>query len=306
MSATEFVPASVPPSVPVPRSAPVSASGVHTLFPVPEEVGRLYDRLTALDTGESGGILHLGYWEADDQGVSLVEAADRLTDMMTDRLHVDESHSVLDVGCGVGQPAMRIARRTGAHVTGISVSRGQVARATALAEEAGLSGRVEFRYADAMRLPFEDNSFDAAIAIESIFHMPDREHVFGEIRRVLRPGGRLVLTDFFERSPIPAGMRSAMDRCLRDFIMTLARPEEYMPMLSRAGLRFTELLDITEQCVRRTFERRAFEQASGARGGRVGEPQTVFDQAAGEKFGPADMVDVDEFGSVLLTAQKPV
>ncbi|MCQ8771263.1 SAM-dependent methyltransferase [Streptomyces telluris] len=275
-------------------------SSAHTVFPVPEEVGRLYDRLTALDTGTVGGSLHLGYWDAEDDGAPLVEAADRLTDMMTDRLQVDESHRVLDVGCGVGQPAMRIARRTGAQVTGISVSRGQVARATALAEAAGLRDRVEFRYADAMRLPFEDNSFDAAIAIESIFHMPDREQVFREIRRVLRPGGRLVLTDFFERDPIPAGLRSAMDRCLRDFIMTLARPEEYVPMLSRAGLRFTELLDITEQCVRRTFD-----QMSRSRRDQGGM-RTAFDEAAGEKFGPADMIDVDEFGAVLLTAQKPV
>ncbi|GGY02616.1 SAM-dependent methyltransferase [Streptomyces hiroshimensis] len=275
-------------------------SSAHTVFPVPEEVGRLYDRLTALDTAQTGGSLHLGYWEAEDDGVPLAEAADRLTDMMTDRLRVDGSHRVLDVGCGVGQPAMRIARRTGAHVTGISVSRGQVARATALAGAAGLSGRVEFRYADAMQLPFEDNSFDAVIAIESVFHMPDREQVFREIRRVLRPGGRLVLTDFFERAPIAAGMRSVMDRCLRDFIMTLARPEDYVPMLSRAGLRFTELLDITEQSVRRTFE-----QMSKARGDG-GELRTAFDEAAVEKFGPADMVDVDEFGSVLLSAEKPL
>ncbi|MEU5417945.1 SAM-dependent methyltransferase [Streptomyces sp. NPDC001407] len=268
-----------------------------TTVPVPEEVGLLYDRLTALDTAAQGGSLHLGYWDLDDNEVPLVEAADRLTDLMTDALRLDKGHQVLDVGCGVGQPAMRIAERTGAHVTGIAISRDQIARATELAEAAGLADKVEFRHADAMELPFPDNSFDAAIAIESIFHMPDRERVFSEIRRVLRPGGRLVLTDFFERAPIPADKQPAVDRLLRDFIMTLARPEDYVPMLSRAGLRFVELRDITEQSVRQTFEQMSRSEQ---------DLDPVFDEDADEKFSPAAMIDVDEFGSVLLTAQKPV
>jgi ubiquinone/menaquinone biosynthesis C-methylase UbiE len=268
-----------------------------TTIPVPEEVGLLYDRLTALDTAAQGGSLHLGYWDLDDNEVPLVEAADRLTDLMTDALRLDKGHQVLDVGCGVGQPAMRIAQRTGAHVTGIAISQDQIARATELAEAAGLTDKVEFRHADAMELPFPDNSFDAAIAIESIFHMPDRERVFSEIRRVLRPGGRLVLTDFFERAPIPADKQPAVDRLLRDFIMTLARPEDYLPMLSRAGLRFVELRDITEQSVRQTFEQMSSSEQ---------DLDPVFDEEADEKFSPAAMIDVDEFGSVLLTAQKPV
>ncbi|MFE0193449.1 SAM-dependent methyltransferase [Streptomyces sp. NPDC058989] len=279
-------------------STPTSpAESTLTATPVPEEVGRLYDRLTALDTEAVGGSLHLGYWDVDDHDTPLVEAADRLTDEMTDRLRIVEGQRVLDVGCGVGQPAMRIARRTGAHVTGIAISKDQIARATALAEGAGLGDRVEFRHADAMELPFPDDSFDAAVAIESIFHMPDRGRVLSEIRRVLRPGGRLVLTDFFERGPIPAEKQPAVDRLLRDFIMTLARPEDYVPMLRDAGLRFVELFDITEQSVRQTFEQMS-------RGSQ--EMQTVFDDEAEEKFSPASMIDVDEFGSVLLTAQKPL
>ncbi|MER7986305.1 methyltransferase domain-containing protein [Streptomyces noursei] len=268
-----------------------------TTTPVPEEVGRLYDRLTALDTEAVGGSLHLGYWDVDDNDTPLVEAADRLTDEMTDRLRIDQGQRVLDIGCGVGQPAMRIARRTGAHVTGIAISQDQIARATALAEDAGLSDRVAFRHADAMQLPFPDDSFDAAIAIESIFHMPDRGRVLAEVCRVLRPGGRLVLTDFFERGPVPAEKQPAVDRLLRDFIMTLARPEDYVPMLRDAGLRFVELLDITEQSVCQTFE----QMSQGSQ-----EMQTVFDDEAEEKFSPASMLGIDEFGSVLLTAQKPL
>ncbi|MBA2807331.1 methyltransferase domain-containing protein [Streptomyces sp. KM273126] len=272
-------------------------SSQHTIVPVPEEVGLLYDRLTAMDTEEVGGSLHLGYWESEDSDTPLTEAADLLTDMMADRLRLTAGARVIDVGCGLGQPAMRIAQRAGVHVTGVSISRDQIARATKLAEVHGLSDRVEFQHADAMRLPFADNSFDAALAIESIFHMPDREQVFREIQRVLRPGGRLVLTDFFERAPIPADKKTAVDRCLRDFIMTLADPDDYLPMLRRAGLRCVEFLDITEQSVRPTFERMA--QAGNE------DLDPIFEEETDKKFSPADMVDVDEFGSLLLTARKP-
>jgi O-methyltransferase StaMB len=266
----------------------------HTI-PVPEDVGLLYDRLTELDTEQAGGSLHLGYWELGHNDVPLVEAADRLTDLMTEHLRLGKGDRVLDVGCGVGQPAMRIAERTGAHVTGVSISQGQIDRATALAAKAGLSGQVEFTHGDAMKLPFPDNSFDAAIAIESIFHMPDREQVLGEIQRVLRPGGRLTLTDFFERGPIPPAKQAAMDRLIRDFIMTMVDAEDYPAMLRRVGLRFVELRDISEQSVPQTFGQMAKSQQ---------DLDPVF-AADSDKFNPADMVDIEEFGSLLLTAEKP-
>ncbi|MGB6161784.1 MAG: class I SAM-dependent methyltransferase [Pseudonocardiaceae bacterium] len=62
-----------------------------------------------------------------------------------------------------------------------------------------------------MELPFPAQSFDAAIALESIPHMPDRGQVLAQIYRVLRPGGRLVLTDFFERAPIPTAKQPSLD-----------------------------------------------------------------------------------------------
>lgn len=265
-------------------------------LPVPEEVGKLYDRLTAMDTEGQGGSLHLGYWDLDALDVPLTEAADRLTDMMAERLQLSAGQRVLDVGCGLGQPAARIAAADGVHVTGLSISQDQVKRATELAEKAGLAAQLEFQHGDAMKLPFADESFDAAIAIESIFHMPDREQVLSEIARVLKPGGRLTLTDFFARAPIPADQQEAVDRCLRDFIMTLADVDDYLPMLRRAGLRAVQLWDISEHSVRPTFAQMAAVDND--------QLDPVFD-AEEKKFTPADLVDVDEFGSLLLTAQKP-
>ena len=104
-----------------------------------------------------------------------------------------KGRSVLDLGCGHGGPGVAVARQTGARVTGISISTEQVARANARAAAAGLADRVEFRHANALELPFEVSSFDAVLAFESIIHMPDREHVLGQVHRVLKPGGQLLM-----------------------------------------------------------------------------------------------------------------
>ncbi|CAM3394630.1 cyclopropane-fatty-acyl-phospholipid synthase family protein [Kibdelosporangium persicum] len=269
-------------------------------IPVPEEVGRFYDQFTVLRDDTSGENMHFGYWDNPDSDIPLSEAADRLTDVMTDRLRIGRNSRVLDVGCGVGGPALRIARRTGAQVTGISISREQIIRADALAASAGLTHLAEFRHADAMRLPFPPESFDAAIAVESVFHMPDRTQVLGEIRQALRPGGRLVLTDFVERAPIPAAKRPIVDRYVEHFMMTLAQVDDYPPMLRRAGLRLDEILDISEHTVRQTFSR-VSQQIDRTRQSLESESEAELV----EQFDHADMADIPEFGSVLVVAHRP-
>jgi cyclopropane fatty-acyl-phospholipid synthase-like methyltransferase len=269
-------------------------------LPVPEEVARLYDRFTELRDTASGENMHFGYWDASDSDVSFNEAADRLTDLMTERLRLAKGDHVLDVGCGVGGPAVRIANRTGARVTGISNSQEQIIRANALADSVGVGGSVEFRNVDAMRLPFAPGSFDAAIAVDSIFHMPDRAGMLGQICQILRPGGRLVLTDYVERAPISAANRPIVDRYLQDFMITLARVDDYPPMIRLAGLRLDEILDISEHTVRRSFgqiPKRIDNSRQRLKSELVDE---VLDQ-----FDHADMADVPEFGAVLIVAQKP-
>ncbi|WP_181802666.1 SAM-dependent methyltransferase [Streptomyces shenzhenensis] len=270
-------------------------------LPVPDKVGRLYDRYTDLGSATLGENLHFGYWDTPDSPVPLEEATDRLTDLMTDRLHIGPDSRVLDLGCGTGRPALRIAGRTGADVTGISISHKQVERATALAADHDLAGRVRFERADAMDLPFAEDSFDAVIALESIIHMPDRAHVLRQVGRVLRPGGRLVLTDFFERAPIPDAGRPAVERYLREFMMTMVQAEDYPPLLRQAGLWFEELTDISEPTLRRTFIELSARISSSAQ-------QLAADYGGElvEQFNPADMTDVKEFGHLLVVAVRPV
>jgi ubiquinone/menaquinone biosynthesis C-methylase UbiE len=96
---------------------------------------------------------------------------------------------VLDVGCGVGGPALNIAEYSGVHITGVNIVEGQVAIARQRAAERGLSGQTRFEVADGMSMPFAGDSFDAVYIFEAGCHMPDKPRFYRECARVLRPGG---------------------------------------------------------------------------------------------------------------------
>jgi SAM-dependent methyltransferase len=111
-------------------------------------------------------------------------------------LELAPGQTLLDVACGAGGPALRIAARTGCSVAGIDIHEQVVKTARALAGERGLAERAEFRAADAGGvLPFPDASFDAITCIDAINHLPDRPRLIAEWVRLLKPGGRLLFTD---------------------------------------------------------------------------------------------------------------
>jgi cyclopropane fatty-acyl-phospholipid synthase-like methyltransferase len=111
-------------------------------------------------------------------------------------LDLSSGKTLLDVACGAGGPALRIAAISGCTVVGIEVHEQAVTTARSLAAERGLAERAEFRSADANRpLPFSDASFDAITCIDAINHFSDRPRVIAEWARLLKPGGKLLFTD---------------------------------------------------------------------------------------------------------------
>ncbi|WP_406632501.1 methyltransferase domain-containing protein [Amycolatopsis sp. WGS_07] len=219
--------------------------------PAKEEVAQFYDQAIPMITRLVGVNVHVGYWDSPEDTSSVQEATDRLTDLMTARLRLSPGQRVLDVGCGLGAPALRLAAATGAHVVGIATSPNLVKAATAAAEDAGLDGQVRFEVADAAELPYPPSAFDAVLAIESLVHMSDRPKVFSEIARVLRPGGRLSLTDCVEKVA-PTESERAIVESYRRFALNspLLRLGEYLDLLSESGLLPLEYLDITAETAR--------------------------------------------------------
>jgi 2-polyprenyl-3-methyl-5-hydroxy-6-metoxy-1,4-benzoquinol methylase len=125
---------------------------------------------------------------------SWITAAEQ--DAFIQRLNLSAGKTLLDVACGSGGPALRIAAKTGCTIAGIDVHEQALENARALAAERGLGQAARFQQADAREpLPFPDASFDAITCIDAINHLPDRSGVVRELARVLTPGGRLLYTD---------------------------------------------------------------------------------------------------------------
>lgn len=107
---------------------------------------------------------------------------------------------VLDIGCGVGTTALRLAREHDARVVAADLSALMRERARRTVDAAGLSGRVEVAEADILDLPYPDASFDCVIA-EAVTMFVDRRRAAAELVRVCRSGGRVLATEFYWRRP---------------------------------------------------------------------------------------------------------
>jgi SAM-dependent methyltransferase len=117
-------------------------------------------------------------------------------DLFVAWLGLSPKSRLLDVACGSGGPTLRIAQRSGCRVSGVDLHGEGIASAKASAKELGLEERAHFLQADAAeRLPFADGGFNAVMCIDAINHLPDRSRVLEDWRRVLKPGGQLLLTD---------------------------------------------------------------------------------------------------------------
>lgn len=188
---------------------------------------------------------HVGYWHDDDDDTPNQQAVERMEDELFGRLGVSADSRVLDVGCGIGTPAFRLARTTGAQVLGITIDPGEVELSNRRAAEQGLTGQVEFEHADALALPYPDDSFDAAVAIESLIHM-DRVPALREIARVVRPGGAIVISDLLQREELAAAEQAELAKILEAMALTpINTLDSYRDLVSASGLTLLELADIT-------------------------------------------------------------
>eukprot|EP00929_Paragymnodinium_shiwhaense_P124423 TRINITY_DN9988_c0_g1_i1.p1 TRINITY_DN9988_c0_g1~~TRINITY_DN9988_c0_g1_i1.p1 ORF type:complete len:419 (-),score=97.18 TRINITY_DN9988_c0_g1_i1:304-1473(-) len=163
------------------------------------------------------------------------------------RLGVAKGATLLDCGCGIGGPALNIARFTGANVKAVTINEFQVNRGNGISKKEGIDNQVELIQADFMQLPFGDAAFDGVYAIESTCHAPDRAKVYGEILRVLKPGATFAcyewcLTDKFDESNAEH-RKLKEDIMLGDGLPDLVHTSVCTKALKEAGFEVLEVRD---------------------------------------------------------------
>ncbi len=121
------------------------------------------------------------------------------TERLLEWAALEPDERVLDIGCGVGTTAIRIARETRADVVAADISPLMRQRALRSVAHAGLD-RVRVEAADILALPYDDNSFDCVVA-EAVTMFVDRDRAAKELARVCTPGGRVLATEFCWRRP---------------------------------------------------------------------------------------------------------
>lgn len=202
-----------------------------------------------------GRHVHWGYWEdpesADGAVSDFAEATERLCRMICDAAGIKNNMRVLDVGCGFGGTLASLNERfSPLDLVGVNIDKRQLQRAEEKVKP--LKGNtIKFVCGNGSFLPFADNSFDAVLAVECIFHFPDRGLFFREARRVLRMGGRLAFSDFVPSRKTPflyLGLKKVIEGFVAAFYGKTSyqyTPEEYRAYAMELGLKPLLEQDIT-------------------------------------------------------------
>jgi ubiquinone/menaquinone biosynthesis C-methylase UbiE len=184
---------------------------------------------------------------------------------LAERMALAPGARVLDIGSGLGGPARTVAAATGAHVTGIDLTESFCAAAAEMSRWVGLGERVAFRQGDAMALPFEDASFDAAMTIHVAMNIAAKDAVYAEARRVLKPGGIFAVYDILQGEGGPVLFPVPWAR--EPSISHLASPAEMRGLLGGAGFTLLEESDSSAESL-------AWFQAMAARLQQAAPPVT--------------------------------
>ena len=150
--------------------------------------------------------------------------------------------TVLDLGSGPGLDAFLAAKAVGpaGRVIGVDMTRAMVERARKTAQKAGLT-QVEFREGRLEALPVEDASIDAVTSNCVINLVPDKATVFREVARVLKPGGRMVVSDIVLDGALPEGVAQDLAAWVGCVAGAMQR-QDYLDLVESAGLRPVEVL----------------------------------------------------------------
>jgi len=187
--------------------------------------------------------LHFGFY--DEKATNYKQALTRANEALAEWAEIKHGSRIIDAGCGLGQSAAWLAQYYDATVTGITLAPNQVEGATKRIQKTGISN-VDFKEANYLQMPFEDNSVDVVWAFESVCYATDKHAFYQEAFRVLKPGGKLVMAEYIRTTrPLSAPNEQLLKEVFSGWMVvdldTIEEHEQHSVTSGFTGFRFRDV-----------------------------------------------------------------
>ena len=198
------------------------------------------------------------------------------TEELAEWVRIRPDHALLDVGCGLGGTSRYLAERTGCSVVGVDLTEEYCRVAEMLSARVGLAERTAFRQGSALALPFGDDRFDTVWTEHVQMNIADKAGFYGELRRVVKPGGQLAFHDILAGEgggihlPVPWATEASINH--------LIRVDDLRALLSSCGFEVVRWEDKTEASI--SFFHSALKRVRGEGWMPVGLHLLMGDDAA--------------------------
>jgi tocopherol O-methyltransferase len=194
--------------------------------------------------------MHYGYW--DETTPNLRSALNNMNKKLAEFGGIKQGSTVLDAGCGVGGSSIFLAKTLSCNTRGVTLSDKQITKCTANSIKHNVQAQCTFEKQNYLETNFPDNSFDIVWGIESVCYAYDKYDFLKEAYRVLKPGGRVVIADFYSNnikrdSPQAELMKNWTDTWA---IHEYADVNEFWDKMEKAGFVNRKSHDITQNVIK--------------------------------------------------------
>jgi ubiquinone/menaquinone biosynthesis C-methylase UbiE len=223
------------------------------------------------------------------------------TVVLAEKAGIDASARVLDIGCGIGGPAIDLAATFGCSVAGIDLMPHSIAQANDRAARRGVGELATFSVGDAQSVPFPDESFTHVWGKDAWCHVPDKAQLMAESARVLVDDGVVAFTDWTSGSGVDDDYREQLLAAIAS--PSLESQDGYVALLERCGLSVEYSTDMSAQFTEQYAS--VMQRLSDDEGSIVERyNQRVFDVVMEKNAFVCDAFATGRLGGVMLVACK--
>ena len=193
-----------------------------------------------------GENIHVGIYDTSDESISAANL--NALELIFSKPNLSPSSKVLDLGSGYGGPARYLAQSLGCSVDCLNLSEAQNEINRNLNHDRGLSNLIQVLDGSFQTIPAPDNTYDFVLSQDALLYSDNRQQVFQEVSRSLRPGGQFLITDVMLASNCPEDIRLKTLKLVN--LESLASIENYCSLAQQVGFDVLEVVEMHEQVVR--------------------------------------------------------